>query len=392
MRKMFCRMHLRKHRQKIPVQRRRIRHARISQQHGKHARQRNPQHHARHHLRRTMPVQPLHEQTRQKFRILRLAPRHHAQNARLHQQIQRRNSQHRQKNPARNVFLRLLDLSTQMANVVVAPVAVHRAHHRRSQPRKPQRRKRKCSRRKIKRDFAIEMRHSSPDQPQHRSNHARPQQHGNLPNRRNSPVQKHNQHQHQPAGNRFRFPFVQWMQIARVARKSNRSRRHRKWRLYKRLPHEQERHQPPPLVRSVRFAQKYVRPARLRHRRAQFAPDERVQRRNHRARQPRDHRLRPAHRLDHQRAHHERANPHYLNHVQRDGLFQPQPALQLPILRCSCRGRLLSRPFRPFVGDVVPLPVPALIHRPARIANPPPFVFSPPPMPRCLRAHNRKVV
>src|SRR5579871_4725695 len=52
--------------------------------------------------------------------------------------------------------------------------------------------------------------------------------HGNLPDGRNPPVQKHNQHQHQPAGDCLHSPLVEGMEILRVLRKPDRSRRNRK--------------------------------------------------------------------------------------------------------------------------------------------------------------------
>src|SRR5262249_54984881 len=111
--------------------------------------------------------------------------------------------------------------------------------------------------------------------------------------------------------------------------------------------------------------------ARLRHGSAEFAPDARIKRCNQCAGKPRDDRLWPAHRLDHQRTDHERSNANDLNHVERDGLFQPQSSLELTVRRLRtcrrCRGRLLSRP--------IAVPVLALTHRLARIANPSRFVF-----------------
>ncbi len=125
------------------------------------------------------------------------------------------------------------------------------------------------------------------------------------------------------------------VQISGIARKSNRRRGNGKRRLNKRLPHKQKRHQPAPAPRPVRFAKKNVRSARPWHRRAQLGPDESIERGQRSSRNPSDQSLRPAHRFDYQRGHDKWANAHNLDHVERDGLFQAQAALQSRGLHAS---------------------------------------------------------
>src|SRR6266478_1423162 len=79
----------------------------------------------------------IHKRADDEFGILRFPPRNYSQNARLHRHVQHGDSKHREKNPTRNVFFRLANLATQIANVVVAPVAVNCADHRRTKPCEP---------------------------------------------------------------------------------------------------------------------------------------------------------------------------------------------------------------------------------------------------------------
>ena len=102
-------------------------------------------------------IKLFHEQTRNKRRVLRLPPWNHAEQARLHRQIQNRNAENGKKNAPRNIFLRLANFAPEMADIVIAPVTVDGIDHRRSQPCKPQRRKMKRARRKIESQLRIEM-------------------------------------------------------------------------------------------------------------------------------------------------------------------------------------------------------------------------------------------
>src|SRR5260370_150798 len=89
-----------------------------------------------------------------------------------------------------------------------------------------------------------------------------------------------------------------------------------------------------------RFSQKDIRATCFRHCRAQLGPHKSIQRRQQRTRQPSDQSLRPAHRSNHQGTDHERSDPHDFDHVQRDGFFQSQPALQTGSFRLvsDCHG------------------------------------------------------
>ena len=76
-----------------------------------------------------------------------------------------------------------------MANVVVAPVAVNRTYHCGPETREPYPRQIEGARRKVKRNPGVEVRGPSPDQPQHRSDDADPEENGDFPDRSNPSVQ-----------------------------------------------------------------------------------------------------------------------------------------------------------------------------------------------------------
>src|SRR4029077_20325229 len=123
-----------------------------------------------------MAVQSLDECADNKFRVLCFAPRYDSQDARLHRQIEHGNTEDRQKNSARDVSFRITNFSSEVADVVVAPVAVDRVHHCGAQPRKPYPRERERARRKIERHFRIKMARTSPDEPEKSADNSGPQQ------------------------------------------------------------------------------------------------------------------------------------------------------------------------------------------------------------------------
>ena len=227
------------------------------------------------------------------------------------------------------IALRLANLRAQIADVVVAQIGVNRVHRRRAQPREKQPRPVPRARRKIKRHLRGEMRRASPDHPQHRADDADPEKFRDQADRGDPAVEKDDQDNDQRGGNSLLLIFSERNQIREVLRKSDRARSHHQRRLNQRLPDIKEGHQAPAAPGSVRLAQKRVSAAGARHRRAQFGPHQAVQQRKHSARDPRQQALRPAHRLNHQRNHDERANPHHRVHVQRDGLGQAEPAFEL---------------------------------------------------------------
>ena len=102
------------------------------------------------------------------------------------------------------------------------------------------------------------------------------------------------------------------------------------------LPDKKKRYRPPQFLRPVNLFQVSIRPARPRHRRAQFRPHQAIASRQHRPQDPTQHRLRTAHHRDHQRDGDKRPHADHVDHVERGRRTQPNTAHQ-PRLRLRRR-------------------------------------------------------
>ena len=173
------------------------------------------------------------------------------------------------------------------------------------------------------------MAQAAPDEQEHGAHNAQPQKHRDFSDGRDASVKKDDKEDDQPAGKSASLPVGEWMQILGIVGETDRSRSHRKRRLNQCLPDKKKRHQPPPTLGAVRFTQKNVGAARLRHRGSQFRPHKAIETSEKRSRKPGKKSLRAAHRLDDQRTDNERADPNDLDHVERYGLFEPEAALEL---------------------------------------------------------------
>src|SRR2546429_7062198 len=129
---------------------------------------------SRRNLCRCGPVKPLDKEACQELRVRGFTPRHDAENTRLHRQIQDCNAGHGKGDSSRNVLLGIANLSSEMTDIVVAPIAVDRADHCRSKPGEPQTGKSKGSLGKIEGQLRVEVPQASPDQPEHHSHDADP--------------------------------------------------------------------------------------------------------------------------------------------------------------------------------------------------------------------------
>ena len=191
------------------------------------------------------------------------------------------------------------------------------------------------------------MRDSAGDQPDHRADHADPQQHGNFSDGGDAPVQQRDQQHDHCAGNGFLLVRCKRMQVAGVLRKADGSRGNHQRRLNQRLPHEEERHQAAPFAGTVSFAQE-KRSCRRRAAARRPTPTRQIHRAERgRLQRPRQQRLRPAHGANHQRAHHEGPDADHVDHVESDGFFEAQSALESGVVSIW-----LGRPgkLRRFVG------------------------------------------
>ncbi len=230
-------------------------------------------------------------------------------------------------------FSGIAQLSAELANVVVAPVGVGGADHGRAKARKKKMRKMERAGRKRKSQGRVEMGNSAANQPEHRADHADPQQHGYFSNGGDAPVQQdHQQHDH-CAGDGLLLVRGKGMQVAGVLRKSDGARRDYEWRLNQCLPHDEKRHQAAPPAGTVSFTQKNITAAGAWQRGAQFRPHKSIEKREDRSGGPREQGLRPAHRANHQRTHHEGPDADHVDHVESDGFLEAQAALEPGIMR-----------------------------------------------------------
>jgi len=121
-----------------------------------------------------------------------------------------------------------------------------------------------------------EVRHPSPDHPQHRADHADPKKLRDQADGRDPAIEQHDQENDQRGGNSFLLVLAERDQVGEVLREANRARSNYERCLDQRLPDVQERHQTPAASRTVGLAQKCVRAAGARHRRAELGPHQAV--------------------------------------------------------------------------------------------------------------------
>ncbi len=129
--------------------------------------------------------------TYHKARVLRLLPRNHAQNARLHQKIKNRNPENRKEYRSRNIFPGILHFSAQITDVVIAQIAVHRLHRGMAQPGEKNPGETPGAGGVGKHAAGIEMRRASVDQPKNCPQHDYPKHRRDLADSRNATVKQH---------------------------------------------------------------------------------------------------------------------------------------------------------------------------------------------------------
>src|SRR5215470_7309683 len=122
-------MHARENAEEIAVEGGSVRNARITQQDGENGGESDPEDHYGHHLGGCVAVQALDHQAGQRRRILGFAPGYDAENTGLQSEVEQGDTEDGKKNSTRDVALGLANLSAKVADVVVAPVGVHRLDH-----------------------------------------------------------------------------------------------------------------------------------------------------------------------------------------------------------------------------------------------------------------------
>src|SRR5258707_3232090 len=171
---MFRRVHFGKDGEEIAIESCGIGHAGVAEQQGKNGGHGDPQNHPGDEVRGAGAVEALNEKTGDEGSVLRFAPGDNAEKAGLHGEIEHGDAKDRKENAARNIFFGVADFATEMADVVVAPVAVNRVDHGGAEPGEPKRGEVKRAGRKIERELGIEVANASPDEPEHGANDANP--------------------------------------------------------------------------------------------------------------------------------------------------------------------------------------------------------------------------
>src|ERR1700730_12527855 len=106
------------------------------------------------------------------------APRNNAQQAGLHGQVQRGDTEDGKENAARNIFFWVANFAAEVADVVITPVAVDRVDHGRTEPCEPEGGDMESAGGKIEGQFWIKMADAAPDKPEQSGDHADPQRDG----------------------------------------------------------------------------------------------------------------------------------------------------------------------------------------------------------------------
>src|ERR1700721_651143 len=196
---MFRRMHFGENGEEIAVERGGIGHARVAEQQREDGGHGDQEAHPGAEARGAGAVKALDKETGDEGSVLGFAPRDDAKQAGLHGQIKHRDAENREENSAGDIFFGIADFAAEVADVVVAPVAVNRVDHRGAEPGEPQGRKMERAGRKIKRQFGIEVADASTDKPEHGANNANPQQNRNFADGGDFPVKKNHEKNNQAA-------------------------------------------------------------------------------------------------------------------------------------------------------------------------------------------------
>src|SRR5208283_6026569 len=137
MRKMFRRMDFSEDGEEVAVERRGVGHTRIAEKKREDGSHSDPQHHPGEKKRGLLAIESFDEEAGNERGILGDAPGHHAEEARLHGEIQDSDPQDGEENAARDILFGVTDFAAEMADVVVAPVTVNGVDHGSAESREP---------------------------------------------------------------------------------------------------------------------------------------------------------------------------------------------------------------------------------------------------------------
>ncbi len=215
-----------------------------------------------------------------------------------------------------------------MADVVIAPVGVHGFDGRGTEAGEKQPRESPRARR-IGEDLPrMKVSRAAPDQPENGADNPDPQKKRNFSDGADAAIEQDNKNDHQRAGDRFFAVLPQRIQIRGVLRESDGAGGKAERSLNQRLPDKQKGHQAAHAVGSIRFPKKDVAAAGQGHGGTQLRPYEAVEQGEHGAGGPSKQALRSAHVLDDQGNDDEGSDADHLDHVERDGFFEAEAALE----------------------------------------------------------------
>src|SRR5258708_10765828 len=171
---MFRRMHFGKEGEEIAIESCGIGHAGIAEEQGKNRGHGDPENHGGDEVGGAGAVEALDEKAGDEGSVLGCGTGDDAEKAGMEGGIQHGDAKDRKENAARDIFFGIANFATEMADVVVAPVAVNRVDHGGAEPGEPKRGEMKRAGRKIEREVWIEVANASPDEPEHCGNDANP--------------------------------------------------------------------------------------------------------------------------------------------------------------------------------------------------------------------------
>ena len=203
--------------------------------------------------------------------FLRFAPGNDAENAGLHGEIENGDAEDRKKNASGNIFFRIANFSTQVANVVVAEIAINCADHSEHESSEPDGRKMESAGRKIEGELRVKMADATPDKPEHGAYNADPEQDGDFADRGDTAIEKDHQENREAAGDGLRLPPIEGINEFGIIGEADGGGGDGERRLNQGLPNEQERHEATPFLRTVGFAQEDICAACFGHGSASFA-------------------------------------------------------------------------------------------------------------------------
>ena len=312
---------------------RRIRHARVAEQQRKDRSERRPQNHQGEDAGYPRPVDLLHEDGHDEIGVrLRLGgdelpPWHDADDREIDRQVDHRHRRRADQDGSRDDAARILHLVADVADVVVAEVVVNADPRRGAETDEKADRERERARREIERHVAVEVAHAGHHHRDRGDNRPHPQRDRDRPNRADPAIQQHDVDDADGDGDADQSARRQAVpDVAEILRKPDVAGRDLERPAQDELPDEEKSQQPSVRLAAIGLAEIAERPARRRHGRAELAPHHPVAHDDDERNDPAEHGLRSTKRGHQQRDRDERADPDHVDHVERRGLHEAEPA------------------------------------------------------------------